>query len=102
MLSKLVVFAILISSVIFCSSSVRAEEVCQVTDPTGTPLNVRDRPNGKIINSLKNRREVYIQEISYDNKDRPWAKVGGYDKGAYRTWGWVYREFISCYSRSMQ
>jgi hypothetical protein len=78
---------------------VNAEEVCQITDPTGTPLNVRTEPNGKVINALKNGREVYILETAYDDKGRPWAKVGGYDGGNYRIWGWVFREFISCYDR---
>ena len=27
---------------------------CKVTDPTGTPLNVRDGPNGKVIGTLAN------------------------------------------------
>ena len=27
---------------------------CKVTDPTGTPLNVRSAPNGKIIGTLAN------------------------------------------------
>jgi hypothetical protein len=42
------------------SQPVKAERVCQVTDPTGTPLNVRDRPNGQVVNALRNGREVYI------------------------------------------
>lgn len=79
--------------------SVKAENVCQVTDPTGTPLNVRDRPNGRIINNLRNGRTVTIQDTSYDSKGRPWAKIGGYYNGQYRVWGWVLREFISCYNR---
>ena len=29
-------------------------ERCKVTDPTGTPLNVRQSPNGKIIGTLAN------------------------------------------------
>lgn len=78
---------------------VKAEKVCQVTDPTGTPLNVRDSPNGNIINSLRNGREVYILEIAYDERNRPWAKIAGYYDGEYRIWGWVLREFISCYDR---
>lgn len=65
----------------------KAEEVCQVTDPTGTPLNVRTEPNGQVINKLRNGREVYILEIAYDSQDRPWAKVGGYEQGKYRIWG---------------
>ncbi|NES71879.1 MAG: SH3 domain-containing protein [Okeania sp. SIO2D1] len=77
----------------------KAENVCEVTDPTGTPLNVRDTPNGRVINALRNGRELYIIAIAYDRKNRPWAKVGGYYQGEYRIWGWVSREFISCYNR---
>jgi hypothetical protein len=75
----------------------QAGQICKVTDPTGTPLNVRNSPNGKIINALKNGREVEILEIGYDQQSRPWAKIGGYYQGKYRVWGWVIREFISCY-----
>lgn len=78
----------------------RAEEVCKVTDPTGTPLNVRDTPNGtRIITTLPNDTRVYIEETATDPKGRPWVKVGGYSKGKYVVWGWVIREFISCYDR---
>jgi hypothetical protein len=71
--------------------------VCKVTDPTGTPLNVRSSPNGKIINQLKTGKVVEILTISVDSKGRSWAFIGGYYNGKYREWGWVYREFISCY-----
>ena len=80
-------------------SSAHAERVCKVTDPTNTPLNIRDQPNGKIINKLRNEREVYITETSYDDKDRPWVYLEGYYKGEYRQWGWAIREFVSCYDR---
>ncbi|MBE9174167.1 SH3 domain-containing protein [Synechocystis salina LEGE 06155] len=86
---------------IFCLTLIAlpspAKEICKVTDPTGTPLNVRDSPNGKIINALRNNREVEILEIDFDQQGRPWAKVAGYYQGRYRVWGWVIREFISCY-----
>lgn len=75
----------------------QAAQVCKVTDPTGTPLNVRNQPNGRVINTLKNGREVKIEALTDDTKGRSWAKVGGNDKGKYRIWGWVLREFISCY-----
>jgi hypothetical protein len=78
---------------------VKAESVCKVTDPTGTPLNVRESPNGKVVNALKNDREVYVLEITSDQQGRSWAKVGGYYQGKRRVWGWVLREFISCYNR---
>ena len=85
------------ASAITVELPVQAAKVCKVTDPTGTPLNVRAQPNGRVINSLRNGREVNIETITNDSKGRPWAKVGGYDKGKYRIWGWVLREFISCY-----
>ena len=62
-------------------SAAHAERVCKVTDPTETPLNIRDEPNGKIINKLRNDREVYITETTYDNKDRPWVYLEGYYQG---------------------
>ncbi|MCW5312973.1 SH3 domain-containing protein [Nostoc sp. KVJ3] len=80
-------------------SPVKAQTVCQVTDPTGTPLNVRDQPNGQVINTLKNGRQVDIIEISYDSQNRAWARIGGSYKGKYRVWGYVIREFISCYQQ---
>ncbi|AIE74471.1 MULTISPECIES: SH3 domain-containing protein [unclassified Synechocystis] len=88
---------------IFCLTLItlpsQAKEICKVTDPTGTPLNVRDSPNGKVINALRNNREVEILETDFDQQGRPWAKVAGYYQGRYRVWGWVIREFISCYER---
>jgi hypothetical protein len=87
----------LFTSVITLGLSAQAAKVCKVTDPTGTPLNVRDQPNGRVINALKNGREVNIEAITNDSKGRSWAKVSGYYKGEYRIWGWVLREFISCY-----
>lgn len=92
-------FAIATPGIVFnFNDKVNASQVCQTTDPTGTPLNVRNSPNGKVINSLKNGRNVDILEISDDDRGRPWAKVGGYHNGNYRVWGWVIREFVSCYN----
>lgn len=70
-------------------------ETCKVTDPTGTPLNARATPNGKIIGKVKNGTVVYVSEYSYDNKGRPWALIFNAKNDKYI--GWVYREFISCY-----
>ena len=56
----------------------QAEKVCKVTDPTGTPLNIRDQPKGRVVSSLKNGIEVYIQEIVRDAQGRSWARVSGY------------------------
>lgn len=77
----------------------KAEQVCQVTDPTGTPLNVRESPNGEVVYTISNGSEVYIHDIANDEQGRPWAQIGGYDRGEYRIFGWVIREFLSCYDR---
>ncbi|MCU0567946.1 MAG: SH3 domain-containing protein [Oculatellaceae cyanobacterium Prado106] len=87
------------ASVLTFASPAKAEQVCQVTDPTGTPLNVRNYPNGEIVNALRNGREVEILEIANDEQGRAWARIAGYYEGEYRVWGWVIREFISCYNR---
>jgi Bacterial SH3 domain len=97
--SRILSVSALLISVFIVQLPAKAEKVCQVTDPTGTPLNVRVTPNGKIINTLRNGREVNVEEIAYDSQGRPWAKVSGYYKNRYRVWGWVFREFISCYER---
>ena len=95
--SRISIVAIGIAFVLASQTTTSAQSrKCYVTDPTGTPLNVRSEPNGRRINRLRNGREVYIQEVGYDNKGRSWAYIAGYYKGRWRNWGWVYREFISC------
>ena len=43
---------------------------CKVTDPTGTPLNVRDTPNGKKVGTLRNGTKVIMTGDSTDSKGR--------------------------------
>jgi uncharacterized protein YgiM (DUF1202 family) len=75
------------------SSPVLAEtETCTVTDPTGTALNVRKSPNGKVIGSIKNGKIVTILGVSIDKKDRAWAKV----RGSAGSTGWILRDFVTC------
>ncbi|MBN3945922.1 MAG: SH3 domain-containing protein [Nostoc sp. NMS7] len=92
---KLMVSAVILAlATAFTSFPAKAEvTVCKITDPTGTPLNLRIAPNEQITGTVKNGTEVYIYEIVPDEKGRQWAKVGfnGF------VWGWVFREFISCY-----
>ena len=89
----------LFAGVIFSATgdTLARSDRCKVTDPTGTPLNVRARPNGPVINRLRNGRIVEILDTARDKRGRPWVFVGGYYKGNWREWGWIYREFISCY-----
>lgn len=77
----------------------KAEQVCKVTDPTGTPLNVRETPNGRIVGTLRNGVEVYIVKIDSDSQGRPWALVSRSRQNPSGAFGWVFREFISCFNR---
>jgi len=70
-------------------------QTCKVTDPTGTPLNARATPNGKVIGQVKNGTTVYVSEYDYDDKGRPWVLV--FHARTDRYIGWVFHEFISCY-----
>ena len=72
-----------------------AQDRCTVTDPTGTPLNIRAAPNGRKLGTLPNGLNVSIVRTGPDNKGRPWALIRPWDSG--RVEGWVFREFISCY-----
>jgi hypothetical protein len=70
-----------------------AFERCRVTDPTGTPLNVRDL-NLKIVGTLDNGMIVDIRRDGTDPHGKAWAYVAKPDGDPI---GWVYREFISCF-----
>lgn len=68
---------------------------CRVMDPTGTPLNVRDSPNGAVIGRLRNGLLVTRVRDSEDERGRPWAYV--VDRSTGEPLGWVFREFIACF-----
>jgi hypothetical protein len=72
-------------------------KTCRVTDPTGTPLNARLQPNGKIVNRIRNGRTVYAQSIARDDEGKPWVLVAIKNQGNYKILGYVLREFVSCY-----
>jgi uncharacterized protein YgiM (DUF1202 family) len=76
----------------FSSSALAETETCTVSDPTGTALNVRKSPNGKVIGSIKNDKTVKILGLSIDKKGRAWAKV----RGNAGSTGWILRDFVTC------
>ena len=53
---------------ITCTQIIKADE-CEVTDPTGTPLNVRASPNGRILQTIKNDTIVFIEQTAYYSKN---------------------------------
>ena len=79
------------------SSSAFADSGCKATDPTGTPLNVRAAPQGKIVSKLANGRVLDIVEYDTDKKGQAWVFVADHRSG--RELGWVFREFVSCYNQ---
>jgi hypothetical protein len=69
-------------------------ERCVVSDPTGTPLNIRATPNGKVVGKVRNGTTVYAVMYSGDSQDRSWTKIKLTPRGAAK--GWVLTEFLEC------
>ena len=66
--------------------------VCSVDDPTGTPLNVRAKPNGRVLTTVRNGTLVDIDSGTSMSK---WARIR-FDRGRKRITGWVLRDYLSC------
>ena len=66
--------------------------VCTVVDPTGTPLNVRSAPGGKILANLRNGQEVEVIEHQ-DFRGKRWAHVARFE---YMEPGWVFARYLKC------
>ena len=66
--------AILTVVLIALATVARADVVCTVSDPTGTPLNVRAQPkqNGSILGALNNDTSVVVKE-----RRGQWASIVG-------------------------
>jgi Bacterial SH3 domain len=84
-----------------CASSAFAcggPPICTVKDPTGTPLNVRLSPKGKILMNIKNGQQVEIidhQEIG----GKRWARVGKFSSAELASdeeGGWVFASYLTC------
>jgi Bacterial SH3 domain len=90
-------FVLAVAVVIFTAGSALADDKCLVTDPTGTPLNVRDTPAGKIVTTLPNGITVMISEFGEDAKGKAWARIGSLKGNQKAKGGWVLREFVSCF-----
>lgn len=73
------------------------DETCVVADPTGTPLNIRDEPNGDIIGTIRNGRWVWATALRY-SRGSAWVFVWKSDKdgNAGDRLGWVYYEHLNC------
>ena len=74
-----------------------SNKTCRVSDPTGSPLNIRLKPNGKIVARIRNKRVVYPQSIIRANNGKKWTLIAIEEKHKTLVLGWGLREFISCY-----
>ncbi|MFG1296224.1 MULTISPECIES: SH3 domain-containing protein [Xanthobacter] len=88
-------FTLLAASLLAAASPASAQSRCRVTDPTGTPLNVRTAPQGQVVGTIPNGTLVTILDHASDSRGRPWVYVAVHKSG--RPLGWVYREFVSCF-----
>jgi hypothetical protein len=52
-----------------------AQTQCQVNDPTGTPLNLRNTPNGEIVGALNNGVSVRVVQVGQDPRGRSWSLI---------------------------
>jgi hypothetical protein len=86
----------IIAFVVALSSGTAKAQTCIVFDPADTGVNIRAMPNGTLINRLRNGRLVTINEIGFDTKGRPWARVAGYYDGRWRYWGWAFMDLLRC------
>ncbi len=76
---------------------VQADERCKVSDPSGTSLNVRSKPNGgKVVRKLKNGITVFVVYETGDEKDRSWSKISLSNKANAPVIGWVLTEYLDC------
>jgi uncharacterized protein YraI len=88
-MKKLLVASLMLAAL--SSPSFAGDGPCIVTDPTGTPLNVRSTPNGRIVGALHNDMQVGI--VAYALVDgKRWVRV---IPGIGKT-GWVFADYVSC------
>jgi hypothetical protein len=80
---------LLLTLAALCSGTAALAEACTVNDPTGTPLNVRAQPEGKILGALNNGTQVLVRETK-----GKWARVAPMMDNAKD--GWVFKEYVVC------
>lgn len=92
---RLAAFAAAFAALVTTAPAEAQSARCRVMDPTGTPLNVRDAPNGDVVGRVRNGTLVTRLRTGHDERGRPWSYVA--DRASGEPLGWVYREFIACF-----
>jgi hypothetical protein len=90
--TDLLTTALLAVAVLAGGATAASADSCMVSDPTGTPLNVRDAPNGKVVGTLKNGSFVVMRD-TVDVRGKRWAELQSTRPGGSV---YVYREYVSC------
>ncbi|MDB5506061.1 MAG: hypothetical protein JWR75_699 [Devosia sp.] len=78
---------------VVCDGEDEFGEICTVTDPTGTPLNIRVEPNGEILGNWANGTRIRPYDtVTFDGKQ--WLAVERWaDDNAV---GWVFDPYLTC------
>jgi hypothetical protein len=82
-------FVALMALLFWLPSSIIFAAECVVADPTGTPLNYRLSPGGKVVGTLPNGLTV----VTTDSEEGKWVQVALFS-GDYI--GYVYRPYLKC------
>lgn len=91
---RLSVMAVIPLLALSASGPVRGAEIaCIVADPTGTPLNIRDAPNGRVVMTLSNGAKVKTTG-ERNHSGKRWSLVAD-ETGAL---GWAFSAYLDCVS----
>lgn len=52
-----------------------ARQICVAWDPNDSSVNVRQSPNGDILEKKQNGSQVEVVGVSYDTNGRPWVDI---------------------------
>jgi uncharacterized protein len=69
-------------------------DTCQVVDPTNTPLNIRAKPNGPIVDTFTNGSAVRVLDRQRDERGQDWFQITL--PGKNNPLGWAFGEYIDC------
>jgi hypothetical protein len=67
---------------------------CEVTNPDGTPLNVRSTSQGIVVGTIPNGMKVTIMNEDKADDGREWVWL--YSQNGMQPLGWVPRDTLTC------
>lgn len=74
-----------------------SDRVCVVSDPTGTLLNVREAPNGRVVGTIANGVWVSVRTRTTE-RGKAWAYIHDSDMAGTigPPLGWVFDAYLKC------